>query len=374
MTTEDDLAVIEKHYSCTNNGSLTEEHDACPVWMATYAAFHNANKFSPTAKYLIYHCAAGKREVCNGLGDRLHGIMFMTRIAAGTHRVLIINSTQPVAFEHAFVPVMFDWRVGNISSPCEDPHIPCTAIDKAGRQVSSMYWTSNGGWGTPEWIQNGTLLSGAAAATTHIYMTACTIPSSSLDSWAPAFHPLSEESTDSHCLFSLLFQPSALIRDKVKAFQKQLGINNDVKRAGYVAIHVRLGVDGSSEEQALHIHINGSFACAKKLAQVYNLTVIVVATDSDRLRKKIRNGVHPGVVSVDIHAAHIHHVKHDDNNALWKFADTVSEFVLLAQSRCFITSNSGYSNVALCMGGQSCQHKCQDYPSSGYCFNRLTSV
>lgn len=321
--------------------------------MAEYASFHNANKYSPSAKYLIYHCALSDSQKCNGLGDRLRGIMFMTRIAHGTRRILLINNTQPVDFTYGFAPTAFDWRVGNISTPCSD--ITASCPDAGGRELSSMYWNSDGGWWTPDELVDGSLLL-RDADITHFYMTACTFPSAFLGPWAPFlpswrdFGPLSP----SHCLFSMLFKPSIAVEQRVKEFETQLGVHNPGREARYVAIHLRLGVDNTEEQREVHPNINASFVCARKLGQMLGVTDMAVATDSGRMRRAIREGAYPGFSAVEILAAHIHFVRHGDERALQKFVDTVAEFVLLARSACLIMSGSGFSEAALMMGGHSC--------------------
>lgn len=347
-------------YSFASKGNATELLTPCPAWMSEYAVFHNAHKHSPTAKYLIYHCASSVDQACNGLGDRLRGIMYMTRVAHGSKRIFLINNTAPVDLSNVFLPTAFDWRVGNISSPCQDmtnpSEYPCESIDEKGRHVSSQYWTSRGGWGVPEWISNGSMTIGAMAEVTHFYMTACTYSSFPLGPWAPFLPNWHDPGMmyQSHCLFSLLFQASTMVDQRVREFEVQLGIHHPGREARYVALHLRLGVDNTLEQREVHPELNAIFLCARKLGQLQNLTDLAVATDSGKMRKAIRDGTYPGFMAVDILAAHIHFMPHDDEKALEKFVDTVAEFVLLARSTCVIMSSSGFSETAHIMGGQPC--------------------
>jgi hypothetical protein len=38
----------------------------CPEWLQEYVAFHNANRGTPGAKYLVFTC--GEKHWCGGLG------------------------------------------------------------------------------------------------------------------------------------------------------------------------------------------------------------------------------------------------------------------------------------------------------------------
>ncbi|KAG2494272.1 hypothetical protein HYH03_007626 [Edaphochlamys debaryana] len=77
----------------------------------------------PDARYLVFVCykrggAAGadalRRNVwkdCCGLGDRMRGIQFLTRIAAATKRVLLVWQESPAPLERFLVPGAIDWRL-----------------------------------------------------------------------------------------------------------------------------------------------------------------------------------------------------------------------------------------------------------------------
>lgn len=93
----------------------------CPAWLAAYAAFHAKARNDPDAKYLVWTCnlehRAGNRRYtigskCNGLGDRLRGIMWMTRVAAAARRVLLVMERKPAPLEMYLEPPPggIDWR------------------------------------------------------------------------------------------------------------------------------------------------------------------------------------------------------------------------------------------------------------------------
>ncbi|GLI69417.1 hypothetical protein VaNZ11_014024, partial [Volvox africanus] len=58
-----------------------------------YKTFHDANKHSPNAKYIVQACWQRR---CSGAGDRLRGALLMLRVAMHFKKVLIIDWKRPV--------------------------------------------------------------------------------------------------------------------------------------------------------------------------------------------------------------------------------------------------------------------------------------
>lgn len=61
--------------------------DGCPTWMAEYAQFHRQQRGKAGAKYLVYSACPGG----SGLGDRVRGMMYLTRLAAALDRVVLFT-------------------------------------------------------------------------------------------------------------------------------------------------------------------------------------------------------------------------------------------------------------------------------------------
>lgn len=61
--------------------------DNCPSWLADYAAFHKQQRGQPNAKYLVYAACPGR----SGLGDRIRGMMYLTRQAVALNRVILFT-------------------------------------------------------------------------------------------------------------------------------------------------------------------------------------------------------------------------------------------------------------------------------------------
>lgn len=347
-----------------STGSATEMQKPCPTWLADYAAFHNTNRYNPSAKYLIYHCSHSKADekdhaqpqFCNGLADRLKGIMFMTRIAHATKRILIINQTHPEDLTVGIMPASFDWRVGNLSTPCDDMKFPCHGTDAAGRSINATYWTSWGWYSPlPESFTDGSIVR---ATETHMYMTAIHPPEQNLPDWVPAFAAEPSQGSNYHCLFSLLFTASERVEQRVTEFEQSMWpaqseqlTSFDKLPARYVAIHLRMKIDGvhlSDEE------VKDAFVCARILAAQYNLSSVFVASDNPSLRAEITRGEHPGCVTVELKPTNFDAMKRHEHHGVEGFVETVAEFVMLGRSSCLIMSRSGFSEMAQMMGGQDC--------------------
>lgn len=241
-----------------NMGNATEMRQLCPTWMADYAAFHNRNRYSPSAKYLIYLCShsraddykrpAIERQTCNGLADRLKGIMFLTRLAAASNRILIINNTQPVDLTEGLMPTAFDWRVHNLSVPCDNMNFPCSREDSDGHNLSAAYWSAGGAYRKlPVWLISGNS-SGLLSNITHVYMTPVQPPHFSSLGWVPALPELPLRGSQYHCLFSLLFKAADSVDKQVNAFLAQawntLPVRSDLAhQPAYVGEHLRMKID-----------------------------------------------------------------------------------------------------------------------------------
>lgn len=55
--------------------------------MAEYAQFHRQQRGKPSTKYLVYSACPGG----SGLGDRVRGMMYLTRLAAALDRVVLFT-------------------------------------------------------------------------------------------------------------------------------------------------------------------------------------------------------------------------------------------------------------------------------------------
>lgn len=337
---------------------------ACPIWITKYAQFHNETRYSSSSRYLIYICTRGRfhddgplQQNCNGLADRIKGIMFMTRLASATGRILIINHTYPVDLTEGLVPTTFDWTAGNVSVPCDTLEFPCERIDSGGRNISATFWSSNGAYGDlPAWMIDGSLKN---TSPTHVYMTSIHPPDFPLPGWAPAFpsHPL--QGSHYHCLFSSLFKASHKVDQMARAFVEEVQSVKLVSEE-YASLHLRMSID---ERVMAQPEIHASFICARLLADEHMIQYVYLACDDSKVRTDVINGLHPGFVTMGFTPINVHAMDPTDSIHHTVFAETVAEFIIMARSKCLIMSRSGYSEAAQWMGGQACWstvHQCAE--------------
>ncbi|EFJ42110.1 hypothetical protein VOLCADRAFT_97868 [Volvox carteri f. nagariensis] len=76
-----------------------------------YKAFHNANKFSPDAQYLVHACWGGS---CSGTGDRIRGALWLLRVAIAHKKILLVDWTKPAPLTDFLVPNEIDWSFSGL--------------------------------------------------------------------------------------------------------------------------------------------------------------------------------------------------------------------------------------------------------------------
>ncbi|MEW5308245.1 MAG: hypothetical protein WDW38_000220 [Sanguina aurantia] len=100
--------------------------------------------------------------------------------------------------------------------------------------------------------------------------------------------------------------------------------------------------------------VQAAHKCAHILAERNNLTGVYVATDEEKERTSVIEGVHPGFVTMAIKPLNVDTIEGTGEKPRQQFLETVSEFLILARSKCIVMSKSGFSDAAQMMGGQDC--------------------
>ncbi|KAL6757288.1 hypothetical protein V8C86DRAFT_1695858 [Haematococcus lacustris] len=102
------------------------------AWLRDYVEWHREVRHKPDAekKYLGYSCLTEGATtegyyVCQGLGDRTRGTMFLFRVAAMTKRILVIKQNHPAPLEEFLKPSgILDWMTHDITEPVSKIDIP----------------------------------------------------------------------------------------------------------------------------------------------------------------------------------------------------------------------------------------------------------
>ncbi len=192
------------------------------------------------------------------------------------------------------------------------------------------------------------------------------------------------------CVFDALFRPSEKLRGFVSGVRRELF--GSVVRP-YVAVHIRLGglkgervdvrrggnrvswpgsgvqrtrwcslkSDGRPPQTQEQI-VTANLIAASRLAAAYGISApILVITDNEQLRGRLKEGLIPGFVAPPYLASHV--AFSDGKDALQQaMLTSFADILLLAQARCFVGANSGFTYTALIWG----RHKCFLMPGHAY--------
>lgn len=118
------LSIIEFSESSALRHVQAKDGTQCPQWVADYSMFHRDAVHlhsDPDTRFLVWTCgitllstnatAYTPTNDCNGIGDRLRGIMWALRAAAASGRVLLVLHDLPMPLEALFDPAHIDWRL-----------------------------------------------------------------------------------------------------------------------------------------------------------------------------------------------------------------------------------------------------------------------
>lgn len=348
------------------NASSHAADGDCPAWLAAYTAFHAKARQDPAAKYLIWTCNLKHRpgrsryvlgSNCNGLGDRLRGIMWMVRVAAGSGRVLLAMERHPAPLETYLEPPPggIDWRTS--------PELEAFTLDVANvadvRHTHSIYKNTS----ADHWkLLNGSLLAGGAWSERIVTMK-------SISAWWQDAGPGAPNATtsgpDGRCLFAALFRPTSAVLKVAAELLQSAGVGLG---APYAAAHVRLGGLIGEDFPIRRYNDSGEALraaawCVEELGRSRGLRISAAApalllTDNVKEREAIaagRYGAH--VATPPNKPIHFHsRPTAKENLAAEKRAHmaTVAEMFLLANASCLVSCRSGFSEVALVWGCPAC--------------------
>lgn len=203
-----------------SNKDAKELHNpqGCPAWIAEYAAFHAQQRGQPSAMYLVHSVRHGN----SGLGDRIRGMLFATRLAAASQRVVLFtwrhSPDEPTAF---FTPAgSIDWTLpgtGYYSS--EDPvQNPQNISMTSSLELDAYNWVSRQ-QDTLQGIKQGLLLQGEVPGVQYITIHTNERAESDCKGCPPLDRPMRKQDSagssraagagtnSAACLFRALFKP-----------------------------------------------------------------------------------------------------------------------------------------------------------------------
>lgn len=165
------------------------------------------------------------------------------------------------------------------------------------------------------------------------------------------------------CIFHTLFQPSMQLAALVRSLREQLfGSATEP----YVAVHLRIG-GFEGERGVVRGGLGGAnhttteavvsaLRAAQQLAAGKQLPApVLVLTDNDALRRRLRSGELPGFISTPFMAKHAAKVgQHDSQAKRHAMLTSFADLMLLSQASCLVGSPSGFTRLALIWGRHDC--------------------
>jgi hypothetical protein len=190
----------------------------CPAWIMEYAAFHAQQRGQPGTRYLVHSVRHGN----SGLGDRVRGMLFATRLAAASQRVVLFtwrhSPDEPSAF---FTPAStIDWTLpgtGYYSSEDQEQN-PQNLTMASSLELDAYNFVARQ-QATLQEIKQGLLLQGEVAGVQYITLHTNERAESDCAACPPLDRPMRKQdsaansraagagSNSAACLFRALFKP-----------------------------------------------------------------------------------------------------------------------------------------------------------------------
>jgi len=301
------------------------------VWGHSYANFHRKalESSNKDTKYIVYSC----RDHCEGLGDRLIGIVSSFYVALLMGRVFLIDSTIPVELESMLEPNMIDWRY-------KAQEHKLKSLSYAKEHLITL-------WDRRTYLEDE-FTSKYTASVQHLKINQRLYLSMSqnanykskikelgLDRMA-SFHIFG-------CLFHYLFKPSPVLSDFIREFQDSVFFNNLNQRTPVIGMQIRTGSGVGEHARIETEEIQKFWNCGKILLDKYPNSRILLTTDNRILKQQAATIFKDRVVIIDLPIGHVDKVGRGNHQAL---RNAIAELLLLSMCDHLIISRSNFGEVA----------------------------
>lgn len=187
----------------------------CPSWIAEYAAFHAQQRGQPGTRYLVHSVRHGN----SGLGDRIRGMLFATRLADASQRVVLFtwrhSPDEPTAF---FTPASsIDWTLPGTGYYSSDDPVqnPQNISMTSSLELDAYNWVPHQQQ-TLQDIKQGLLLQGGVPGLQYVTIHTNERAESDCAGCPPLDRPMRKQDSrraagagtnSAACLFRALFKP-----------------------------------------------------------------------------------------------------------------------------------------------------------------------
>ncbi|KXZ45378.1 hypothetical protein GPECTOR_55g284 [Gonium pectorale] len=269
--------------------------------------------------------------------------MWLLRVAMAHRKILIVDWTSPAPITNFLLPNYIDWTANGLDKVGVDIH-RANDLDDATFDAA-VY---EGRPDAVERLRNTKLFT--IMTNQHFYIN-------TMKDVPPVNYTTKLEAGSCHYHFLFKLNQTIVTRGE-QHLMKLYGSTTPP----YVAWHWRhFDADGREEQPVLLSHLGAALQCAESLGDGVGIDVrkqpVMLVTDFNVMRHLVLRGRLAQVVTPNITARHLDKpvvpvgVDPKVAAALDTFTDIFVDLYLLSRARCLLTSRSGFSKMALWMGG-----------------------
>ncbi|KAL6760170.1 hypothetical protein V8C86DRAFT_2558305 [Haematococcus lacustris] len=259
-------------------------------WLRSYIRWAKGqrSKGIPAAgvKYLVWSCevppgTVQPKSTCNGLSDRLRGIMLALRIAATTNRLLLVQQSKPAPMEVFLAPHLIDWSVEPSQLPAFEERKLYTSLLHYCERGKSLgvrhHWNRTVSCAFFSLMAKGTV---QRMEEQFVFLETSSPP---WNHYAGVSHPIRSPRAQ-HCTFTALFQASEGTQQAAARHLALLGVQPGL--TPYAVLHLRLG--GSAGEGVTNYHHKGQVSVEEVLAAVQCVKKVITPKIRSTVEAKLK--------------------------------------------------------------------------------------
>lgn len=346
-----------------------------------YVSWHRQNREciqkssceTKNIKALVWKCPKAPKK-CGGVGDRFRGIQFAFLLAVITKRIFFIQwPDDPYPLLEALTPATFDWSFPpNISTdswsflpwfscirprPCTEGILPSDENlplpDESGPDINLL--TDDVPFRLKDY---GHLFIGSRPRPQTVWNL---INNRRSMKTIVGIRPIPKHFDVEKVLLKTIFKPSTHVKHYISRV-----VPEEVRKIGYIAIHVRTGLDVQEGKSSRFQNLNHDLASTAKLVLSCALITtngtlknIFLASDSSQFKSifyHLAKNSNINVFYSSIDTMHLDYVKlgyyrNMTNGELWtSFINVFVDFFTVSEGKVLITNGSGFSRMAFNFG------------------------
>lgn len=328
---------------------LWEHKEEIPEWMKQYFRWHKENvqadwssrdAMLPDDQIFLWVTCLKDYRKCGGTADRLMPLPFFIKVAAQTHRILLVQWTKPIELERFLLPPVFgvDWRV---------PKAKEDALLAIGEKVGTQ----------------DTIVEGAFDPKQQVLQ----VKFQSNDHGSVYYDSIRETEVELryskvfHHVWEIFFTPAPALALEIETTMSKIGL----VPGGYTSAHIRAlyGVDRRSKSIANDWAHNAVHCALYLQQQPEDPLPIFVASDMDAASRQAvsygrARGVtvlshHPSMDAPKINPLHLDKVENWGEKEDTDFYDIFVDLYIMSMGKCVTFGQGGFGKFASLMSSNS---------------------